>query len=224
MSWIDDNVNQIVCGDSFEIIKQIPDGVVDLVLTDPPYGIGESAKKNLTRGNGLAPPTDYGDSDWDRQPVSPEHIAEIRRVSQHQIIFGGNFYDLPPSSCWLIWDKDNQGTDFADCEMAWTNFPRAVRIIKWRWSGMLQERMGSKKEKRVHLTQKPLPVMKWAITKAPHDCRLVLDPFCGSGTTCVAAKELGLAYIGIDINERYCGMARERLKQTELFPTGTGRR
>jgi DNA modification methylase len=201
-------------GDCWDVLPTL--APVDLVLTDPPYGIGEARGKNASRGNlGLA--RDYGVADWDDAPPSAETIALVRAASRWQIIFGGNFFPLPPSSCWLVWDKDNGANDFADCELAWTNLPKAVRRLRWRWAGMRQERMGADKEARVHPTQKPLPVMRWCIQQAPDDCMTVLDPFMGSGTTLRAAKDLGRRAIGIEIEERYCEIAAKRLAQEVLL-------
>jgi DNA modification methylase len=137
-----------------------------------------------------------------------------RSSCEHQIIFGGNFFELPPSSCWLVWDKDNTG-DFADCELAWTNLNKAVRRLMFRWNGMLQE-PGIPKEVREHPTQKPEPVMTWALGHAPN-VRTVLDPFMGSGTTLAAAKRQGMSATGIEIEERYCEIAAKRLSQ-EVLP------
>ena len=189
---------------------------VDLVLTDPPYGIGEAAGKNKSRGL-IAVPKDYGDAVWDDEPIDTALMDAVRGAGRTQIIFGGNYYDLPPSSCWLIWDKDNGATDFADAEMAWTNMPKAVRLIRWRWNGMLQERGGKDKESRQHPTQKPLPVMRWCIQQAPDDVSTVLDPFMGSGTTLRAAKDLGRKAIGIETEEAYCEIAANRLAQGVLL-------
>jgi len=136
-------------------------------------------------------------------------------MSKYQVFFGGNYFSLPPSSCWLVWDKVNGESDFADCELAWTNFPKAVRRIQWRWAGMLQEDM-SNKEYRCHPTQKPLAVMKWVISQAPKECKTLLDPFMGSGTTLVAAKALGLSAIGVEMDESYCESAAKRLSQEIL--------
>jgi len=206
----------IYCADCLEVLKYIPDKAVDLVLTDPPYGIGESNEKNMSRG-GLATPTDYGHYEWDSSTASDVHIAEVLRTSKEQIVFGGNYYNLPPSSCWLIWDKDNGANDFADCELAWTSLSKAVRLKRYKWAGMLQERMGKHKEVRRHPTQKPTEVMSWAIQQTPESCNIILDPFLGSGTTAVAAKQLGRKFIGIEIEEKYCKIAVQRLAQWELF-------
>jgi len=185
----------------------------DLLLTDPPYGIGEAAGKNVSRSK-LAVSADYGHAMWDDRTASVE-ITAARQLCRWQIVFGGNYYALPPSSCWLVWDKENGASDFADCELAWTNLKKAVRKLTYRWNGMLQQ-PGRPKEQREHPTQKPEPVMVWALQNAPHDVRTVFDPFMGSGTTLVAAKRLGRRAIGIEINERYCEIAARRLAQRAL--------
>lgn len=189
----------------------------DLLLTDPPYGIGygrQSGRPELNGRTALAPRTDYGEAAWD-DGTADEPLAFARTLCKHQIIFGGNYYHLPPASCWLVWDKDNTDSPFADCELAWTNLKKAVRKITYRWNGMLQQ-PGRAKEKRVHPTQKPEPVMVWALQHAPADVRTVLDPFMGSGTTLVAAKRLGKTATGIELDERYCEIAAERLSQGAL--------
>ena len=204
-------INQIICGDCLEIMRDWPDKCVPLVLTDPPYGIGENNRKNLSRMN-LTQCKDYGDYDWDRHKLSDETVREMLRVSRNQIIFGGNYYGsvLGDTSCYIVWDKDNGANDFADCELAWTSFKKAVRKVKWRWNGMLQE-PGHPKEKRVHPTQKPLGVALWIVERYSKPGEIILDPCCGSGSFCLAAKQLGRRYIGIDISEEYCRIARERL-------------
>lgn len=194
----------------------------DLLLTDPPYGIGEARGKNATRGKtttiggrkALAESTDWGVSDWDDEPAH-DSVAVARSLCRWQIVFGGNYYDFPPSSCWLVWDKENGATDFADCELAWTNLKKAVRKLTYRWNGMLQQ-PGREKERRQHPTQKPEPVMVWALTQAPQDVKSVLDPFMGSGTTLVACKRLRRSCVGIEREEKYCEIAANRLSQEAL--------
>lgn len=198
-------------GDCRDILPTL--GKVDAVVTDPPYGIGESAAKNKTRGL-LASPTDYGTDDWDREPCPPEVIAWMRANSDWQIIFGGNYFDLPPTSCWLLWDKEVNG-DFADAEMAWTNLPKAVRLKRWMWNGMLRKG----REPRYHLTQKPLGVMKWCLGHLPPEAATICDPFAGSGTTGVAAVEMGLQFIGIEREPRHFETALRRVSEArpDLF-------
>ena len=193
-------------GDCRDILQAL--APVDLVLTDPPYGIGEAAGKNKSRGL-MAVSKDYGDDQWDNEPPPDDLIDAIRAKGGYQIMFGGNYFTLPPSSCWLVWDKDNGATDFADCELAWTNLPQAVRRLKFRWQGMLQENMGAK-ELREHPTQKPVPVMRWALGQAK-GVQTVLDPFMGSGTTGVACAEMDKTFIGIEREAKYFDIACKRI-------------
>lgn len=199
--------------DSLEFIKTLPDKSIDYIISDPPYGIGESKGKNKSRSK-LAIARDYGNKDWDSNRIDKEFIDDILRISKYQIIFGGNYYAdlLPASSCWIVWDKNNGNNDFADCELAWTSFNTAIRKFKYTWNGMLQEYMGAK-EKRYHPTQKPLPLMKWIIERYTTTESIIFDPFMGSGTTLVAAKELGRKYIGIDIDPEYVDITNKRLEQ-----------
>ena len=192
-------------GDCREILPTL--GTVDAVVTDPPYGIGESNERALSRGK-LAAPRDYGHFDWDKEPAEPGIIMAARACSHHQIIFGGNYFELPPAKCWLVWDKLNGNNDFADCELAWTNLDKAVRRLQWRWNGMIRQEKGD----RVHPTQKPVGVMTWCIEHLPSDCHTILDPFMGSGTTGVACVKLGRKFIGIEIHEPYFDIACKRIQ------------
>jgi DNA modification methylase len=197
-------------GDCMDILPTL--SKVDAVITDPPYGINENSKKVASRGK-LAAPKDYGDFDWDKAPPSDQLIELIRTKGQHQAFFGGNYFTLPPTSCWLVWDKLNGDNDFADCELAWTNWPKAVRRLQWRWNGMI--RQGN--EERYHPTQKPLEVMKWVITLCPKS-ETILDPFMGSGTTGVAAIQMGRKFIGIEREPKYFDIACKRIEQAVAQP------
>jgi site-specific DNA-methyltransferase (adenine-specific) len=208
---VDLPINQIICGDCLDVMKEWPDGCVNLVLTDLPYGIGETNEKNRSRGR-LAKTTDFGHYEWDKHKLPSQTVLEMQRVSRNQIIFGGNYYAsiLGDTSCYIVWDKDNGESDFADCELAWTSFRKAVRKIKWRWQGMLQE-PGHPKDKHLHPTQKPLGVARWIVERYSQPGQIILDPCCGSGTFCLAAQQLNRRFIGIDISEEYCRIARARL-------------
>jgi DNA modification methylase len=210
-------------GDCRDILPTI--GQVDAVVTDPPYGIGEAAGKNKSRskpfgGAALKMPgktiiaRDYGDDDWDDKPLDPETIALVRKAGRCAIIFGGNFYDAPAASCWLVWDKLNTG-DFADCELAWTNLPKAVRRLRYMWNGMLRQ---NNEPRGDHPTQKPLGVMRWAIQQLPNECGTIIDPLMGSGTTGVAAVKLGRQFIGIEIEPKYFDIACRRIEQATKQP------
>jgi site-specific DNA-methyltransferase (adenine-specific) len=210
-------LNTIYNEDCLETMKRMPDNFVDLILTDPPYGIGEARKNHVSRGK-LAAAKDYGESDWDDQIPSKEVFDEVFRVSKNQIIFGGNYFieHLRATPCWIVWDKNNGDNDFADCELAWTSFKSAVRRKLYTWNGMLQGDMKNK-EQRYHPTQKPVPLMRWILSRYSKDTDLIYDPFMGSGTTARACKDLGRNYIGSEISKEYCDVAEQRLRQGVLL-------
>jgi DNA modification methylase len=209
----------LILGDCLEALPTLPK--VDAVITDPPYGIGESSKKVESRqrggklgtllgygGKAMADQKDYGAFDWDQEPPTAALIDALRAHGTWQAFFGGNYFGLPASRCWLVWDKLNGDNDFADCELVWTNWPKAVRRIQWRWNGML--RQGN--EARHHPTQKPLQVMSWVIGLCPK-ADTILDPFMGSGTTGVAAVQMGRKFIGIEREPAYFDIACRRIEQ-----------
>lgn len=222
MKYPEDYVNKIINGDCLEVMKGIPDKSIDLLLTDPPYGINVGkdfkGRANTQFGQAAAPSKDYGDIFWDETIPSKEVFNEIFRVSKNQVIFGGNYFTeyLKPSSCWIVWDKNNVGNDYADCELAWTSFKTALRKFKWTWNGMIQENMGNAKEIRQHPTQKPVPLMEWILQKYSKETDIILDPFLGSGTTTRACMNLKRNFIGIEISPEYCKIAEQRLKQQVL--------
>lgn len=201
----------------------MPDKSIDCVITDPPYGIGESNEKNLSRsvhafGNSrICVSTNFGAYSWDSQRVGKEYFEEIFRVSKKQVIFGGNYYTdfLPPRGGWRVWDKrvtDKMSNDLSDCELVWTSENKGVRIFRYLWNGLLQQNM-KHKEKRVHPTQKPIAVMKWLVGLHTKQGDTVLDPFMGSGSTGVACNMLGRGFIGIEKDERYFKVAQKRIAQ-----------
>ena len=203
---------RLLLGDCRDILPTL--GKVDAVLTDPPYGIGEAAGANKSRGN-MAVAKDYGNRTWDNEPISDHHIKLMGDAARWHVIFGGNYFDLPPSSCWLVWDKLNGENDFADCELAWTNLNKAVRRIQYRWNGMIRQ---NNEPRGDHPTQKPVGVMKWCIEQLPSDCDTILDPFMGSGTTGVACVKLGRSFIGIEREPDYFDIACDRIRKAYAQP------
>lgn len=173
----------------------------DLVLTDPPYGIGASTgigKYGRLRNGGDHPV-------WDLQAPSLAWLAAFPYV----IVWGGNYFALPPSRMFLVWDKGAGfvGRDFAECEQAWCSWDGNAKMFH---RDPLARRDYIGKE---HPTEKPIPLMAWCIGQCPRIPEVVLDPYCGSGSTLVAAKQLGIAAVGIEIEERYCEIAAKRLSQ-----------
>jgi site-specific DNA-methyltransferase (adenine-specific)/modification methylase len=195
-------------GDCSEILPTLDK--MDAVVTDPPYGIGESAGKNKSRGN-LAVAKDYGNDDWDISPISDDLMKSVVGAGRNAIVFGGNYYAMPPSKCWLIWDKENTG-DFADAELAWTNLNKAVRLKRYMWNGMLR---ANKEPRGDHPTQKPIGIMEWCISHLPEETQTILDPFMGSGTTGVACMNLQRKFIGIEREQKYFDIACKRIEQAQ---------
>lgn len=209
--------------DCMEGIKQFPDKYFELAIVDPPYGIGEDGSKNQSRGltpgsvkkHAYACAKDYKPfAGCDLQPPPPEYFKELFRVSRNQIIWGANHFisRIPyDSSCWIVWDKDNGTNDFADCELAWTNFKTAVRQFTFRWHGMLQGNMKDK-EIRIHPTQKPVALYEWLLQKYAKPGDKILDTHVGSASSLIACYEMGFDYIGFELDPDYYKAANERLE------------
>lgn len=173
---------------------------VDAVITDPPYGIGFAAQPtNYQRAAGMKPEA------WDNQTVAD--IDAIRALGDVQIIWGGNYYDLPPTRGWLSWFKPDAPPSMASFELAWTNMDRNARQLSQSIAATNAERVG-------HPTQKPLALMKWCIEQAGKP-QTILDPFMGSGTTGVAAVQMGRKFIGIEREPRYFDIACRRIEDAQ---------
>jgi DNA modification methylase len=181
-------------GDCAEILPTL--NKVDAVITDPPYGI------SITKSNRLSKSRGFKDTGWDNQPPSKYLIDSVIKKGKQAILWGGNYFDLPPTRCFLAWDKQNEGRDFADLEMAWTNLDKVARIFRMRPMNM----DGGK----VHPTQKPIALMEWCIDKIDGD--IILDPFMGSGSTGVACAKMGKTFIGIERDEQFFEIAYSRIK------------
>jgi DNA modification methylase len=221
--WPDSFINKVINMDCLEAMKMIPDKCVDLVLTDPPYGINfGSEKESMSAGlrkdgsqrkyNDWSNPIPKKYDKWDDRKPNKEIFDEIFRISKNQIICGGNYFELPLTGGWLVWDKKVTMTSLSKCELFWTSFLGHIEIKHYLWAGYRKELP----EERYHTTQKPLEIMKWCLSFLP-EAKIILDPFLGSGTTAVAAKHLKRNFIGIEISEKYCEIARQRLRQ-DLLP------
>ena len=193
-------------GDCLEIMPQLEK--VDLVLTDPPYGIeekiskgGSSATKSSVRFHQM-----YSENNmtWDKI-ISNDIINLIIGKSKNQIIFGGNYYNLGPCRCFIVYDKISMRIPtMSDCEYAWTSFDKPAKIFK-----------NSNQKNRVHPTQKPVGLFKQILLKYSSENQKILDPFLGSGTTAIAVEEIGQGreWIGIEREEKYCEIAAKRIEQ-----------
>lgn len=188
-------------GDCRDIIPTLDK--VDAVVTDPPYGIGMDG--------GKVGRSEYAKRDWDSAPADVTWIIESGVPA---IVWGGNYFSLRPAQKWLVWDKQNDPTTYADCELAWTNLKGSIRVFRWLWSGPYQQQ----REERWHPTQKPLKLMQWCLDMTEGH---VVDPFMGSGTTGVACAKMGRSFIGIEIDEGYFDIACRRIedayRQADMF-------
>lgn len=202
--------------DCMEYMRTLPDKTFDLAVVDPPYGIGESGKNNKSRTK-LAKAQDYKPfAGLDKSPPNKECFLELARVSKNQIIFGANHFadklPHPASSCWIVWDKENGGNDFADCELAYTSFRTAVRIFRFRWQGMIQGDM-KHKENRIHPTQKPVSLYAWIFNHYAKPGDKILDTHLGSGSSRIAAYDAGLDFVGCEIDKYYFKAQEERFAE-----------
>jgi len=181
-------------GDCLEVMRTIPDKSIDLVLTDPPYGIGIA--KNPFRQK-------FEKKEWDNFIPTKEYFDEIFRVSKHQIIWGGNYFSevLPPSRCFYVWDKvQPEKFSSAMVEIAWVSKQSPAKMFRQRVTAF----------KKHHPTTKPINLMEWCLSFFP-DTKTVLDPFMGSGSTGVACKHAGISFIGIEKDLQYFEIATNRL-------------
>ena len=182
-------------GDCLEILPTLEK--VDAVITDPPYGIGDRMQ-----GGTWGAVEKYADfRAWDVAP-SPELMAALIAKGKQAIVWGGNYFSLPPSRCWLAWDKQNAVKTMADVELAWTNLDRPAK----------RKSLPISKHAFGHPTEKPAPLMEWCVGMVPGG---VLDPFMGSGTTGVACMNLGRKFIGIEIEPKYFDIACERIENAQ---------
>jgi len=203
--------HRLMCGDATKVadVELLMSGSkADMVFTDPPYGIGEAAGKNKSRGK-LAVPKDYGDDKWDDEIPDETAFINMMQYSDNQIIFGGNYFVeyLTNSPCWLVWDKNNGETDFADVELAWTSFNKAARLYKWTWQGMIRE---GQREDRLHPTQKPTGLLVKILKDYSTSGQSVLDLFGGSGSTLIACEQTNRICYMSELDPKYCDVIRKR--------------
>ena len=227
--------------DCMDYMRDLPDNTFDLAIVDPPYGIGESGKTNASRGSAAGagkwlgsrnttgagvPSTQFAHKDWDKEPPSKAYFDELERISRNQIIWGANhFIDRigRPSSCWIVWDKVNGTTDFADCELAYTSFTTAVRKFQYMWNGMLQGDMKNR-ERRIHPTQKPVKLYQWLLSNYAQPGHRILDTHLGSASSAIAAHYAGLDFVGTELDPDYYTEAKARFEretaQVDMFAGG----
>lgn len=195
----------LVNGDCMEYMRGLPDGAFELAVVDPPYS---SAGGKVERTGGTWA-TKYCKAikDWDVAP--PDfYFTELMRVSKNQIIWGANYFkNMPPTRCFLVWEKHiPENFTMAMCEYAWTSFDANAKVFK-------HSSVGTKQDPRFHPTQKPVALYKWILNNYAKQGDRILDTHLGSGSSAIAAWELGFSFTGIEIDDEYYNKAVERFKR-----------
>ena len=193
--------------DCMEYMRGVPDGYFDIAIVDPPYGLdkkstqgsGKLKGRTLNRGN---------IQQWDERPQA-EYFNELRRVSKHQIIWGGNYFALPPTRCFVCWDKVQPWPNFSQCELAWTSYDKPAKLF----------RFDNRTKDKIHPTQKPIELYAWLLSTFAMGGGKILDTHLGSGSSRIAAYKMGYDFVGCEINEEYFRLAEERFKRECLGET-----
>ncbi len=200
--------------DCMEYMATLPDKAFDLAIVDPPYGIGKDGQEKTTGGNGGRKAHEF--KGWDSAIPTQEYFTELRRVSEHQIIWGANYMTeyLPPSMGWIFLDK-GQRIRQSDGELAFTSFPRAMKVYECNRVALLIE--GT-----IHPTQKPVKLYEWLLTNYAKPGDRILDTHLGSMSSVIAANNLGFELTGCELDPDYfksgCARAMQATAQERMFP------
>jgi site-specific DNA-methyltransferase (adenine-specific) len=198
--------------DCMQYMAKLPDRAFDLAIVDPPYGIGVASQNNKKRGK-LG--SHYENKNWDDSAPEQEYFEQLVRVSSNQIVWGANHFadklPCPKSPCWIVWNKMTVGNT-ADCELAFSSFKTAVRRFDFMWEGFWQGDMKNK-EQRIHPTQKPVKLYEWLLTNYAKPGDRILDTHLGSGSSAIAAHNLGFDFVGCELDRDYYEAALARFNK-----------
>lgn len=235
---------EFINADCMDYLPDFADNYFDLAIVDPPYGVGSGQRKYYGKETALVKQksgkhllvnrTEFNPKDWDDKKPSIDYFKELQRISIEQIIWGVNYFRLPvsyKSKGRIVWDKVNPGSDYSDCEIAYSSFHDSVRLFRFMWNGMMQGKgikngqiqQGNKKlnEKRIHPTQKPVALYRWLLQNYAKPGDLILDTHAGSGSSLVACIMEGFDYIGYEIDKEYYDGAMKRIiaerKKIDMF-------
>ena len=215
-------------------MKRYPDGFFDLAIVDPPYGIGadrfnngagmkdhanSSTAKRLRVNQGAGKLKNRilnkSDCSWDSNPPPKEYFDELRRVSKNQIIWGGNYFDLPPTRGIIVWDKVQPWENFSQVEIAWTSFDKPAALFRYsNTTSANADHIG-----KIHPTQKPIALYSWILSKYAKPNDKILDTHVGSASSLIACHRGGFEYVGFEIDSEYYRMANERLEREKAQVT-----
>lgn len=230
------SISEVYNIDCIDYMKNIPDEFFNLAIVDPPYGInapnmsmgthktrkgdgypGESVaqrikKGRLNSGSGKLKNRALNtmSCDWDFNPPTEAYFNELFRVSKNQIIWGGNYFNLPPSRCIICWDKLQPWENFSQFELAWTSFDKPAALFRYSNTG------GANTETKIHPTQKPVALYAWILRKYAQNGDKIIDTHLGSGSSRIAAYKLGFDFYATEINANYFN-AQEKRFRNECF-------
>ncbi len=231
----------LIYGDCMDYLPQMPDNAFELAIVDPPYGINapnmpmghgapsrggntsvavELKKGRLNQGAGKLKDRKLQNlnCDWDRAVPTKEYFSQLFRVSRHQIIWGGNYYDLPPTRGIVVWDKCQPWENFSQVELAWTSYDKPASLYRCSITKAMAN------EDKIHPTQKPIALYKWLLHNYANGGDKILDTHVGSGSSLIACHQMGFEYLGFEIDEEYYTQAKTRLdnvkSQLSIFDIG----
>jgi len=193
--------------DCMTYMAGLPDKAFDLAIVDPPYGIGAGGE-SFKNGSSKSEKPYFKKVCWDSSRPEENYFSELRRVSNHQIIWGGNYFSdlLPPFRCFVSWDKTIHGNSYADCELAWTSFDKVARYYR-------ENIAQTNSEGRIHPTQKSVKLYEWLLTNYAKPGQRILDTHLGSGSSAIAAHNLGFDFVGMELDADYYAAACKRFEQ-----------
>jgi len=199
--------SEVYLEDCVTALKRYADNHFDLAIVDPPYGIGAS---EMQMGNNSKKKWNKG-KNWDNETPTNEYWNELFRVSKNQIVWGGNYFDLPLTKSWTIWDKNNGESGFADGEMAWNSFNKPLKIKKIHWCGSASNWEDT--SGKIHPTQKPLALYDWLLKEFAEEGDLILDTHLGSGSSRISAYKAGLDFTACELDTEYFNAQDARFKE-----------
>ena len=206
--------NEVFLMDCMEGMKQYPDNHFELAIVDPPYGLNYAKLAGSKKSKHGWKEREA--SEWDKKIPTQDYFNSLLRVSKNQIIWGGNYFNLPPSRCFVIWDKV-QRIDQADCEFAWTSFKKSARVFRYargNESGFAPKLKGTERFGiNIHPTQKPIKLYEWLLTNYANQGDKILDTHVGSGSSRIACHKMGFDFTGYEIDEDYWNAQEQRYKQ-----------
>ena len=201
--------------DCMEAMRGMSDNAFDLAIVDPVYGDVTQGGYMQNKGGGVAKGRNYHLALWGQEKTGKDYFTELRRVTKNQIIWGGNYFTVEigkDTQCWVVWDKERNCLNYSSFEVAWTSFDRSSKIFRYQWDGMLQKDMKNKEE-RIHPTQKPVALYKWLLQTFAQPGEKILDTHLGSGSSRIAAYDLGFDFVGYEIDKVYFEQQEERFRK-----------